>query len=673
MTRPFVGVALTVVACMGGFIAPWPAAMKVEGTGLSSVPNLEIGNQYIKVFVNATDDGTARFAVDSTGGDPLNDADDDKPLVYGRPCPWTSYTTVRVDGEDYVFGGRTQRRPGGTGNYGTEVVAPAVSGDSIVAAWRFGDIEVSQVLSIVRSTTTGLLDTARITYVATNLGSIAHEVGLRMMLDTMLGANDGAPFRAGDRAIVSDTVLGSNEMPRFWQAFDSLSSPSVTSQGTLGGSEVTTPDRVLFTNWGSLADGVWDTDVSPGRDFTRTGEYELDSAIAMYWDPRPLAPGESMEFTTLYGMGGISVAPGVLSIGVTSPAEVTLGRDRPATFPVVAYVENSGPTVALNVRVAIELPKGLALAAGEEAGRAVGDLRPGETAQVAWEIVPDVLGQADLEYSVAVEAENAEANRVRRSVRVLAPPDLRVRVEAAPEFTVKDDQFDPGLLRVKAVIENVGGAPAYGVKAVLALGQGIRLAEREKASRFPSTVSPGERWAEVWQIAPSGQSGDFDYVVKVESRSAEERFATGRVRVPELASRILVQAPTVMREAGEFFTVDVVGRNLAGLEEMRLDVRFDPSILEAVFVSKGTAFVDEDAVASWEEGVIDNSTGVVKGVSGRFRKARDVTGILATISFRARTPGACHILLENVLLARSGGAALPVSVQGASVTVRNHD
>ena len=55
---------------------------------------------------------------------------------------------------------------------------------------------------------------------------------------------------------------------------------------------MTTPDRVYFTNWGALADGVWDFDFEPGRDFTRLGEFELDSATALFWDPRPLLPGE---------------------------------------------------------------------------------------------------------------------------------------------------------------------------------------------------------------------------------------------------------------------------------------------------------------------------------------------------------------------------------------------
>ncbi|HHY33434.1 MAG TPA: cellulosome anchor protein [Firmicutes bacterium] len=663
--------AVVAAACAWFFSAPGGAALHAEEEGRSASPNLvEVSNQYIKVFVNATDDGTGRFAVDSTGGDPLNPADDNKPLIYGRPCPWTSYTTVKVDGVDYVFGGKTERRAGREGYYGTKVLGPTLSGGNIIAAWNFGDIEVSQVLSIVRSTTTGLFDTAKITYIVSNHGLTPHNVGLRVMLDTMLGANDGAPFRVKDKAVVSDTVFGPNDMPHFWQAFDSLSSPSVTSQGTVAGPEVTPPDRVVFTNWGSLADGVWDSDFSPGRDFTRSGEYELDSAIALFWDPVPLAPGDSKEYTTLYGMGGISIAPGVLSVGVTSPAEVTCAKDRPITFPVVAYVENSGPTVALGVRITIALPSGLRLAPGEKSGRVLGNLEPGETAQAAWDLTPDVVDQAELEYSVVVEAENAEPNRVARSVRVLAPPNLLVRVEAPPGFEVKDDAFDPYPLGVKAVIENVGGAPAYGVKATLTLGQGVKLAQRETASRFPGTLAPGETFGVLWQIVPSGGAGDSDYVVKVESRSTDERFATGTVRVPKLPSRVMVNVPAASLSAGDFFTVDVVARNVPGLMESQFDVRFDPAVLEAVFVSRGTAFVEDNGMAFWREGVIDNSKGVVKGILGRFTKARDVTGVLATVSFRAKAPGTSRVWLENTSLVGDDGVPVPGSIESASVTVK---
>ena len=36
---------------------------------------------------------------------------------------------------------------------------------------------------------------------------VTQNIGLRMMFDTMLGGNDAAPFRIGDAAIESETVL----------------------------------------------------------------------------------------------------------------------------------------------------------------------------------------------------------------------------------------------------------------------------------------------------------------------------------------------------------------------------------------------------------------------------------------------------------------------------------
>lgn len=96
-----------------------------------------------------------------------------------------------------------------------------------------GPIQVWQVLSITRSSTTGLMDTAQIEYHVENTDTETHWVGLRLMLDTMLGANDGAPFRVEDRALTTDTVYYAQNMPEFWQAFDSLSSPQVMAQGTL--------------------------------------------------------------------------------------------------------------------------------------------------------------------------------------------------------------------------------------------------------------------------------------------------------------------------------------------------------------------------------------------------------------------------------------------------------
>ena len=58
-------------------------------------PNrLVLSNEYIAVAVNRSPDGTGRFGVKVTGGDPFRSGDEEQPLIYGFENPWTSYTTV---------------------------------------------------------------------------------------------------------------------------------------------------------------------------------------------------------------------------------------------------------------------------------------------------------------------------------------------------------------------------------------------------------------------------------------------------------------------------------------------------------------------------------------------------------------------------------------------------
>ena len=66
-----------------------------------------LSNEYIRIIVNGEDENTGRYALETTEGDPNRVSDDGQPLIYGRPKPWTSYTSLRIDGEDYVFGGPT--------------------------------------------------------------------------------------------------------------------------------------------------------------------------------------------------------------------------------------------------------------------------------------------------------------------------------------------------------------------------------------------------------------------------------------------------------------------------------------------------------------------------------------------------------------------------------------
>jgi hypothetical protein len=105
-------------------------------------------------------------------------------LLFGHPNPWTSATTFRIDEKDYWNYDLS--------SWGKVISLPQTKGLSNTTTWDIDKIQFNQTLSIVEGSTTGNLDTAEIKYVVTNKDTVSHEIGVRIMLDTMLGENDGA-------------------------------------------------------------------------------------------------------------------------------------------------------------------------------------------------------------------------------------------------------------------------------------------------------------------------------------------------------------------------------------------------------------------------------------------------------------------------------------------------
>src|SRR5690606_31738032 len=121
--------------------------------------------------------------------------------------------------------------------------------------------------------------------------------GTRIMLDTMLGNNDGAPFKIdgiGDSTTEME-FLG-DAIPQSWQAFDRLDDPSVISNGTFYLDMKQRPDKVQFVEWEGVWNNDWDYTIPPGKSFA------YDSAVTIYFDPKALAPGETRTVTTYYGL-----------------------------------------------------------------------------------------------------------------------------------------------------------------------------------------------------------------------------------------------------------------------------------------------------------------------------------------------------------------------------------
>ncbi|NIM05325.1 MAG: hypothetical protein GTO55_04375 [Armatimonadetes bacterium] len=642
---------------------------------------VKISNEFLRIRVNPGPKEAGRFAVDTTGGDPSRQADDDKVLIYGSREPWTSYTTVVVEGETFLFGGTTTRRAGRDVATGTIVQPPLAKGETIVCVARMGEIEVKQELGFARSPTTRVKDAARIVYYVTNRGDSPQKVGLRIALDTMLGTNDGAPLRAGKKAISTATRLLGTDLPDYWQAFDSLSEPAVIAQGTLRGNGLTPPDRLEMIDWGTLADEAWDFDFPSGASFTRRGEQEQDTAVALYWDPAPLKPGESRTYATLYGIGGVTLSPAQLSLGMTAPAEVDYAYDEARTFPVVVYLQNAGGFDSRRTTCSLELPRGLKLEQGETEA-AAGLLKAGETRQFIWKVMPTGEASGPLKIGASATSENLEPNRVEREIIVNSPPQLDLVLIAPNSLSVtSENRYSPNPFIVEAAVANRGAQTGKNLVAALSLPDGLKLTEASPAAQVCERLEPGGKQSFKWMARALGMpTGEMEIWVRATAAGARPVQASHRVSVPELTPELRVYpADQIVPEfTDEMPTLVPMAVKLAPAREFSgcmLSVSYDPAVLEPLYVSRGEAFVEGGRLLSpWSAGRMRN--GRIANILGERREAPLLNApetMLFTIVFIVKGPGESAVSLDSSLVFGAEGKETDCRVLEGRVIVQSEE
>ena len=378
----------------------WEKIQTSEERALAAVVQLSyvrVSNEYIDIVVDL-DYGT--FVMGTTGGDPDNSNDDYQDLMYGwdyyDPYIGTSFTTVRIDGRDYRYG-----------YGGTFISPPHIIDDSIVSVWEMNDIRVTQTVAIVTSTT-GNPDTAEIRYSIENNDEAPHDVGIRVMIDTMLAGNDGAPFRVPHvGSVINEMEFVGADIPDYWMVFDSLTDPTIVGQGTLRGVGGVVPDKFVIAYWSAIEDTLWDYHAHP--------EYYVtwDSAVATWWNPASLSAGESRDVATFFGIGTVEFGYGELTVALTAP-DILLTP----SFTATALIQNNLNITANDVISTISLPNGLALGLGENATKEVGDLAPGAEGQATWEVWATGTVTGDVTYTVTTTSANTQSTTVNRSVDI---------------------------------------------------------------------------------------------------------------------------------------------------------------------------------------------------------------------------------------------------------------
>ncbi len=257
------------------------------GTSLQSAT---LSNKYLLIDV---DDETGRIFISTVEGRDEIKGDERKDLLFFDRTP-SSYTVIYVNGDAVIFGR----------DRGSFTKRPVSIGETIESVWESDPVRAYQNVQLIKRKKTDCVDGVLITYTLENKGKYNISAGLRILFDTYLGESGIYHFELSDgRRIQYETMLEKNNLPESW--LSKMDTPeSACLRGVLKGELVTIPDSVIFANYRALREGLFNYRVRKGKNFDFLPYSKNDSAVAIYYNPTELAPGKSIEYSTIIGLCG---------------------------------------------------------------------------------------------------------------------------------------------------------------------------------------------------------------------------------------------------------------------------------------------------------------------------------------------------------------------------------
>jgi hypothetical protein len=334
-------------------------------------------------------------------------------------------TCLRVDGVEVLFG-----EPQGTwiDRYRPHRKEPETGRevDGFDAIWRYDALEVTQSVEIVAGRQSRLLDTCLVHYTLTNTNSNRNaapmQVGIRFLLDAFIGSLDGRPYLLPGQSSLCDTKFSFDNvaaMPDFLEAMEGgdLRKPETIARLQLRfGHRLESPSRLLLGAWPSqelqrfgqpkaLGEMTgWDVPLLPMRELQdriralgREGKIKPevgvsvkpDSAVTLYWDEKPLAPGAKREVGFAYGLGQTS-RDSVGKVSLSMGGRFVAGGE--ITLAAIVEKPQSGETLSL------KLPEECSMLTGSVALQAVPAPPAGAgRSVVTWRMKAAVAGTYQLE------------------------------------------------------------------------------------------------------------------------------------------------------------------------------------------------------------------------------------------------------------------------------------
>lgn len=305
-------------------------------------------------------------------------------------------TLLRIDGLDRLFASRDS----GEWEIKPKIIPadnPQAFPRGMTGAWMFlGKIQATQTVTVIPGEPVEVapgvykrfLDTCLVRYLVENKDKRAHRVGMRFVLDTLIGDNDGPSFIVPGLPDLITTFKDFSPPRRVPDFVRALEVADVNKPGTVAqinfrlGDKIEAPSRISLTRWNEKI-LPYDFPVADIKD---------DSAVVMYWEEREMKPDEKRNLGFTVGLGAASTQEGL--IGVSVGGSFAPGGE----LTVVALVGDPQPKQTIT----LALPDGFAFADNSAATQDVpasqklpdGRMRP---SPVTWQIRSSVIGTFDLE------------------------------------------------------------------------------------------------------------------------------------------------------------------------------------------------------------------------------------------------------------------------------------
>ena len=304
-------------------------------------------------------------------------------------------------------------------------------------------VNVERKFSITKNNTNKKEDALEIRLTITNDTSETKKVGARIFLDTMVEENDHAPLRAtGIGQVTKITEFKGNDIPKSFQAFDSLENPKLIGTGTFA-TGADRPTAVQFTDY-------WENQNKLHPTIPENTEID-DSAVNAIWDERDLAPGKALMCRTYYGIGTIDVnKDSDLILGATQvDGEFTIAQDGKTYNPIeiTSYISNKGRTTLTNAEMSIDLPFSVSTVDNKTDDK-YAKLEINEEKQKTWSITA-IPAPYERTVDITINAKSDETGAVKPVTYKYVIP----AIEGAKPIATPDEIQNP---TVPTTLPNVG-------------------------------------------------------------------------------------------------------------------------------------------------------------------------------------------------------------------------